>query len=184
MKSRLRKRLLVLLWVALVATGAALAVQSVPAWRFGLKGVVRGEPFYQGRTLAYWADALHGSDDGQRLEARLILVEIGAPAVGPLIEALGDNDSSVREDAAAALAGMAPRVPLTEAVDSLVRALDDEDVLVRSNAAAALGYAGRSRPGEVAAALCRLAQADPSPAVRRDATIALERLAGRPQRPD
>ena len=69
-------------------------------------------------------------------------VEIGAPAVEPLIAALRDKDGEVREAAAAALIQIgAPSVqPLIAALDD-----DDEDYEVRKVAATALGKLGDVR---------------------------------------
>jgi len=66
------------------------------------------------------------------------LVEIGEPAVEPLIQALKDEDSFVREGAAEALGKIGDK----RAVEPLIHALNDEDWQVRWEAAEALDELG------------------------------------------
>ena len=72
------------------------------------------------------------------------LVEIGEPAVEPLIQALKDEDSFVREGAAEALGKIGDK----RAVEPLINALKDEDRDVREAAAEALGEIGDKRAVE------------------------------------
>ena len=65
-------------------------------------------------------------------------VEIGEPAVEPLIKALGDSDYRVREGAAEALGTIGDG----RAVEPLIRALNDANGDVREGAAGALGKIG------------------------------------------
>jgi HEAT repeat protein len=175
----MRKRLLVLLWVAVVLTAAAVVVFAVPAWRFGLLARLRGEPLYQGHPVAYWANELETGDENRRLVARLQLREIGTPAVPYLLEALRNDDPGVREDAAAALAGVATREPPDDSVPALLAALGDPEPRVRGNVAAALGHVVKGRADEVIAALSRIQQDDLDPVARTEARIALARLRDR-----
>ena len=69
------------------------------------------------------------------------LGEIGEPAVEPLIQALKDEESDVRKSAAKALGTIGDE----RAVELLIHALNDEDDWVRSSAAEALGEIGDAR---------------------------------------
>jgi len=71
------------------------------------------------------------------------LVKIGEPAVEPLIQALKDGYSHVREGAAKALGEIGD----IRAVEPLIQALKDEDSDVRKIAAEALGKMGW-KPGD------------------------------------
>ena len=62
------------------------------------------------------------------------LIEIGKPAVEPLIQALKDNNSTVRRRAASALG----EIRDARAAESLAQALEDEDKEVRKRAKKAL----------------------------------------------
>ncbi|MCD6215119.1 MAG: HEAT repeat domain-containing protein, partial [Candidatus Desulfofervidus sp.] len=79
-----------------------------------------------------------------RKEAAEALVNIGEPAVEPLIQALKDEYSDVREEAARALG----RIGDKRAVEPLINALKDEDSDVRMEAAEALDQMGW-KPGYV-----------------------------------
>jgi HEAT repeat protein len=81
-------------------------------------------------------------DADAQADAAFSLGQIGDPrAVGPLIDALRDEDTIVRAEAAGALGGLGDRA----AVDPLIRALYDAHWEVRSNAALSLGALGDSR---------------------------------------
>lgn len=69
------------------------------------------------------------------------LVKIGEPAFNSLINALRDNDFSIRMYAAEALGLMGD----TRAVEPLIHALKDKVELVRGNAVSALGEIGNER---------------------------------------
>ena len=75
-------------------------------------------------------------------------VEIGAPAVGPLADALGDEDWRVRQGAAAALGAIG-----AAAIEPLVRALGNPGADVRSAAATALVALGALAVEPLVAAL-------------------------------
>jgi len=68
-------------------------------------------------------------------------VEIGEPAVAPLVQVLNDKQSYARENAARLLGEMHD----TRATPYLVRTLKDEDEQVRKNAAQSLGTIGDRR---------------------------------------
>jgi len=77
---------------------------------------------------------LSGKDGLERERARRSLVDIGSPAVLPLIEALGARSKQVRWEAAKALAAIADPT----AADALVKALEDKEFDVRWIAAEGL----------------------------------------------
>jgi HEAT repeat protein len=77
---------------------------------------------------------LSGKDGIKRNKARIALVEIGAPSVEPLVNALKDKSQTVRWESAKALGQiMDPR-----SIDALVKALQDRLFDVRWLAAEAL----------------------------------------------
>ena len=78
---------------------------------------------------------LSNRNEDVRWAAAYALVQIGEPAVGPLILALENNDSVVRLRAAWALG----RIGDPLAIDSLIAVLRDGDWAVRMRAADALG---------------------------------------------
>src|SRR5436305_421141 len=43
---------------SLLPAATLAAVLVVPAWRWGVVGLVRGESFFQGRPTSYWAQVL------------------------------------------------------------------------------------------------------------------------------
>ena len=69
------------------------------------------------------------------------IVELGAPAVPRLIQALSDKDELIRKQAAIALG----RIKASEAVDALIEKLNDKDWFTRLTAAAALESIGDDR---------------------------------------
>ena len=77
---------------------------------------------------------LSGKDGIKRHKARIALVEIGAPAVEPLVNALNDKSQTVRWESAKALGQI--RDP--RSIDALVKALQDRQFDVRWLAAEAL----------------------------------------------
>jgi HEAT repeat protein len=82
---------------------------------------------------------LSGKDGLQRERARKSLVDIGSPAVPPLIESLGTRNKQVRWEAAKALAAIADPA----AAGALVKALEDKEFDVRWIAAEGLINIGR-----------------------------------------
>jgi HEAT repeat protein len=82
--------------------------------------------------------ALGDSDRDVRCAAAEALVKIGTPAVPPLIQALGDRSENVRAAAAEALGAIGD----PQAVPPLIQALGDSDWDVRCAAAWALGKLG------------------------------------------
>ena len=77
---------------------------------------------------------LSDKDGIKRNKARIALVEIGAPSVEPLVNALNDKSQTVRWESAKALGQiMDPR-----SIDALVKALQDRQFDVRWLAAEAL----------------------------------------------
>jgi HEAT repeat protein len=72
---------------------------------------------------------------GFRALAIKALVQIGEPAIEPLISALQDADSKMRSSAASALG----KIRDIRAVEPLIASLKDEDTSVRQHVASALG---------------------------------------------
>lgn len=85
------------------------------------------------RKVEYLIDEL--KKDDLRNDAFTGLIQVGEPAVDPLIAALLDSNSKVRDAAAQALG----RIGNPRAVEPLIAALDDKDELVPQAAARALG---------------------------------------------
>jgi HEAT repeat protein len=140
-------------------------------------------------------------DGGRGLHGEVVraLVAIGSPAVGPLIDALKDEDHRLRQNSATALGYIGDRravEPLIEAlkdenwqvrissvgalaklgdsraVEPLITALKDESGWVRPAAATALGYIGDHRAKEPLIAALK----DESQRVRSSAATALSKL--------
>lgn len=83
------------------------------------------------------------SDSKIQLDALHALINIGEPAVEPLIKALKDVNSEIRVKATSALGWIGD----TRAVEPLIEALNDTTI-IRSSAAAALGRIGDQRAVE------------------------------------
>ncbi len=95
------------------------------------------------RNVLEWANIRH-PDFSRRVacwEASNALASIGEPAVEPLIAALSDTDSRVRDWAAYALG----RIGDPRAVEPLIAVLSDTDKFARASAALALGRIGDPR---------------------------------------
>ncbi len=97
-----------------------------------------------------------------------VLESVGQPAVEPLVEALGDADSSMRETAARNLGKLSDR----RVLEPLLEALKDRDSAVRQTAAEALGELGDSRAVEPLIEMLK----DRSLDVRRAAAAALVQI--------
>jgi HEAT repeat protein len=95
------------------------------------------------------------------------LARLGAPALDPLINALRDENSTVRAWSADALGQMGS----AQAVEPLIAALSDADVQVRIDATVALGKIGDPRAAE--ALVARLSDPQEDEHVRMDAARAL-----------
>ena len=116
--------------------------------------------------------ALRDPDEHTRQQALDALVEIGAPAIGPLISALSDTDTNVRELAAEVLGGIGdPR-----AVEPLIAALRDPNETLIRVAARALGQIGDRRAVEPLISVLR----DSDERARRSGANALAEI-GDPQ---
>ncbi len=88
------------------------------------------------RALGPLLRTLQDRNPDVRLAAAKALAGIGRPAVGPLVQALHQQEARVREVAAWALG----RIRDARVVQPLIRALSDEDVRVREAAAHALAW--------------------------------------------
>ncbi|MCB9906561.1 MAG: HEAT repeat domain-containing protein [Planctomycetes bacterium] len=114
-----------------------------------------------------------------------LLVQIGSPAVGPILEQLKRKDSDLaRRRAAKALAAMADRgipagAPASEVREALGQCLlHDSDWIVRSQSALALAPWGRRSAADMADSSRFLVPSlkDPDASVRTDVVHALARL--------
>jgi HEAT repeat protein len=121
--------------------------------------------------------ALASKHVGERQAARKALVEVGRPAVPPLLNALGSAQQHLRWEAAKTLTGIAH----PDAADKLVDALADKDADVRWVVAEALIALGRDA---VKPLLSALITAEASQRIYRGAHHVLHDLAQRePLRP-
>jgi HEAT repeat protein len=99
-------------------------------------------------------------------------IEIGEPAVEPLIPALGDNNSDVRKNAATALG----QIGNPRAVTPLINATRDIDLGVRQKAVEALGQIGD--PSAVFSLIVTLG--DVNSDLRKYAAVALDKIGWQP----
>jgi HEAT repeat protein len=113
--------------------------------------------------MAQAAGRLGAEDGWVRLQARMVLMRMGEPAVPCLLDALRSDNPLVRYEASAALSGMSG-VSGEEAVRALTEGLGDPDPVVRSNCLLALRFIGR--PAASAAPQVRAALYDESFFVR------------------
>ncbi len=116
---------------------------------------------------------LKDEDEGVRDAAVKALVNIGEPAVEPLIEALKDGNANFRYMAAEALEEIGDR----RAVEPLIEALKDKDFTVRGMAASALGNIKDARAVEPLIKALK----DEGRTVRSSAAEALEKIAWQPK---
>jgi HEAT repeat protein len=153
-----------------------------------------------GRAAEPLVSALQDTDELVQMTVWAALVDMGKPAVGPLINALRDINPDVQRNAALALGELGDDgavVPLIEAlmdvhypargavtkalgqigdpqaVESLIMALRDHDILVRRRAATALGQIGDARAVEP---LVQALNTDYDHIVRHSAIIALNSI--------
>lgn len=92
---------------------------------------------YHGRAMAQWEGDLSQPVPEVRRRAALALAHFGADAVPVLVQALDDEDFSVRAAASRALGEIGPAA--SAALPALVNAMDDENTAVRKAAERALG---------------------------------------------
>jgi HEAT repeat protein len=115
-------------------------------------------------------EKMQGAED-DRVSAATELVEIGKPAVGPLLGLLKHGNRRVRSWTAWALGSIGDK----SAVEPLVKVLSDEDRDVRQKAARALGRIG---DGKAASTLDELWKKDSHGVVRAYAASAVVKLNG------
>jgi HEAT repeat protein len=107
------------------------------AWLLlGAASPVQAQVDYLGRPMAEWESDLHEAVPEVRRRAALALAHFGALAVPALVEALDDQDFTVRAAASRALGEIGPAA--SDALPALVNALDDEAQGVREAAERAL----------------------------------------------
>src|SRR5213594_2467004 len=127
--------------------------------------------FRDPRAVGPLVEALHDEDRAVREAATTALRKIGLPAAPALIVALQDPNGNVQEAAVAILKDVAT----PEAVEPLIGCLTSKNWIVRMHAAKALGNLGDERPVRQLIPLLM----DSVKAVRVDATDALAQI-GRP----
>jgi HEAT repeat protein len=127
--------------------------------------------FRDSRAVGPLVEALHDEDRAVRDAATAALRKIGAAVVPALLAALQDPNGNVQELAVAVLKDL----PDPRAVEPLIGCLTNKNWIVRMHAAKGLGLAG----GERAVAPLIPLLMDSVKAVRVDATEALARI-GRP----
>lgn len=137
----------------LIGAAAALAVALLAALldpTYTVRGLLRGEKFFQGRPTSYWRHALVTENPGIQTETHRRLSEAGAEAVPVLAELVGQPSGSeweaaeVRWKAADLLGRLGPKA--RDAVPALIAATQDRDAHVRSVTIAALGDCGAHSP--------------------------------------
>jgi HEAT repeat protein len=120
--------------------------------------------------IATLATRLTDPDPAARLAAAEQLAQSGeaaAPAAVPLVNACGDADDQVREQAVAALEELGPPPP--DAIPDLVRLVAAADALTAYWAITLLGRSGQAAAAAVAALTERLGAAAPSEVAQRAA---------------
>jgi HEAT repeat protein len=162
----MRRRLFVVLGVGVVLVLAWHDVSS--NWPVVANGGLASESFYRGRPFKYWLHML-SCDCFDESSLR----RGGAEAVAVLLEALRQEDVTVRVHALRVLAHIGPEAKA--AVPGLVEVLRDEQARVRLGAAAALESIGPAAGAAVPALVHRLAH-DANPAVRARVLVVLQAL--------
>jgi HEAT repeat protein len=144
--------------LVLLVVGVAIG-WAVPASRYWMLSVLKGDPLYNGRPLAYWLDALQESDAGVRREAAVLLGEAAIrnacakddsqtqSVAAALVQTLGDHDGFVRKAAATSLLTYPRETPVphdSKTVALLIAALKDQETAVRKAAIRSLWQTGKA----------------------------------------
>jgi HEAT repeat protein len=151
-------------------------------------GLIRNESFYKGRPTSYWSPVVRAwaqSKFGIKRDPWMQKImnilnlrdEIAKPevlegrrtAMQVLIDLLKDEDSNVRQEAAAALGNLGPLAK--PAIPALSETLNDQDSTVRYRAVEALGRIGPKAVGVIVEALT-----NDDPRVRSCAEEALKKI--------
>ena len=136
---------------------AVIVVFCFPVSRYGLLGVIKREPFEEGRPLSYWANALKDEDVNIRQEAALVLSRMSPDArsaMPQLVEALKDSNPNIRVNAAFALYKMGAETK--SFVPAFCDSLRDEIPYVRLDAALTLQKLGADARAAVPAHIAAL----------------------------
>ncbi len=131
------------LWFGIVPVVTLGATLLIPSNRYLVLGLIRNEPFQDGRPASYWIDQLKDGDPAKRQEAAAALGRMGPDgrnAVPALAVALKDDSELVRANAALALSKIGSESQA--AVPALGEALKDAIPLIRLEAAMALHQIG------------------------------------------
>lgn len=115
--------------------------------------------------------------DPIRKEAAEALAKVGSKGESTLVQALRNAHAAIRREAANGLGKL--RTPSPAALTTLTAALADRDAEVRTAVASTLGEFGPEAQ-TAASALEQRARSDPSQAVRKAATQALEKIRAKP----
>src|SRR5437868_3119625 len=105
---------------------ALIVVVAAAAWfepTHSVRGWVRGEPFFQGRSAGYWEERLLSPEPMEQARVPEALESGKAAAVPVLIRLLDSPRQEVRWNAASILGKIG--APAAEAVPALLAKLDD-----------------------------------------------------------
>jgi HEAT repeat protein len=128
-----------LLGLVVLAAGLAALYLYVPAVRFRVMGLLRGESFHEGRPTSVWIENLKTGKDKDREEAAETLsrVKPSPELVKALAVALQDSNPIVRRNAATSLKELGEAA--SPVAEDLIAALADDEVQVRREVARTLG---------------------------------------------
>src|SRR5262245_31514049 len=126
-----------------IILAAAVGLIALAAWfepTSTVRGWVRQEPFFEGRSASWWRQKLLSQDPTEQAEYPRRLQAGGAEAAYVLGSLLGSSDVHVRLKAAEILEKQGPAAAVASA--QLAGVLKDPDPHVRTVAAQALGKIG------------------------------------------
>lgn len=132
-------------WLSIATILVVGALCAFPTTRYFLFGLLKSEPFENGRPMSYWIDELKDGDAARREEAAATLgsmVPKPKVAVPALVQVIRDDDPKVRRAAIAALGRLGPDAQ--DSVPVLLQVYEDrnEEQEIRWAAIAAFGQMG------------------------------------------
>src|SRR5262245_28600680 len=151
-------------WLLLIPVILAVAAGAWFEPTRSVRGWIRGEPFFQGRSASYWEEGLTSSDPKEKDRVPLALEQGKEAALPVLLNLLGSPQETVRASAAGILARIGP--PAADAVPALLLRLDDSDPYVRAVAAQALAAIKPTAPDVIKALTAKLRGPDRDIAIR------------------
>jgi HEAT repeat protein len=133
------------LWLSIATILVVAALCAFPTNRYLRFGLLKSEPFENGRPIGYWMDELKTGDAARREEAAATLgsmVTQAKVAVPALVQVIRDDDPKVRRAAIAALGRLGPDAQ--ESVPALLQVYEDrnEEREIRWAVLAAFGQMG------------------------------------------